>query len=126
MTGETAATHPVRVYLEASRRRTFMMAIDWPGWGRSGRDAESATETFLAYRARYAVVARDAGVDLPSVAHPSRAEAALDVVARVPGNATTEFGAPGVVPAFDADGWTPEEARRQTALLVAAWARFDA
>src|SRR3954468_24904496 len=108
----------LRIYLEEGKRRTFAMALDWPGWGRAGRDAESAIEALVAYRDRYAMVAGSAGEKLPD-------EPAVDVVARVPGNATTEFGAPGVIPPSDGEGWAAAEARRQTRLLRAAWQRFD-
>src|SRR4051794_14264974 len=108
----------LRIYLEEGKRRTFAMALDWPGWGRAGRDAEGAIEALVAYRDRYAIVARAAGETVP-------AQPAVDVVARVPGNATTDFGAPGVVPPSDGEGWTPSEAHRQTGLLRAAWQRFD-
>jgi hypothetical protein len=140
-------SRPLRVYLEEGRRRTFAMAVDWPGWGRSARDGEGAIEALLAYHPRYLPVVRDAGLDLPSapplpvaalpsapplpVAAPDRAITAgvvalVDVLARVTGNATTDFGAPGVVPPFDHLGWGPDGADRQTWLLAAAWAYFDA
>lgn len=111
----------LRVYLEAGARRTFAMAVDWPGWGRAGRGEEAAVDALLAYRDRYAVVARAAGLELPGGAGGP----AVDVLARMPGNATTDFGAPGVVPALDGLAWTPPQPERQVALLVAAWARFD-
>jgi hypothetical protein len=65
-------------------------------------------------------VAREAGVALPGTAADR-----LDVVERLPGDATTEFGAPGAVAAGDGDGLTPAEAKRQAALLEAAWAVMD-
>ena len=120
----------LRVYLEEGARRTFAMALDWPGWGRSGRTAEAALETFLTYRERYAEVALAAGLRVPPAA-PDVADLAdvadvVDVAARVPGNATTDYGAPGVVPPLDGDGWTPDRAERETALLLAVWERLDA
>jgi hypothetical protein len=132
----------VRVYLESGSRRTFAMAVEWPGWGRSGRTAEAAINALLLYHPRYAVVARAAGLELPDIAAGAGSSdragssgysdsygysdrSVVDVVERVPGNATTEYGAPGAVPTLDDEGWTPTEARRQTALLAAAWTRFD-
>jgi hypothetical protein len=117
---------PIRVYLEYGQRRTFAMTVDWPGWGRSGRTDEAALEALDAHRDRYAPIARAGRARLP------RRPAAGDrytVIERVPGNATTEFGAPGVVPALDRAAdvlpWTGPVARRQVALLRAAWARLD-
>jgi len=106
------------------------MALDWPGWGRSGRTLEAALETFLTYLPRYAPVAAAAGLRPPSGAGGASAADRLDVVARIPGNATTEYGAPGAVPPLDVDGWAgdawdAEAAGRSVALLQAAWSRLD-
>jgi len=117
-TGRPATGHTVRVYLEEDARRTFAMAVDWPGWGRAGRDAEAALASLLEYRPRYLAAIGPAAADLPDTDR-------VDVVARVPGNATTRFGAPGVVPPSDHEGWSADEARRQVALLEAAWSAFD-
>jgi hypothetical protein len=97
------------------------MSLDWPGWGRSGRDAETAIGTLLAYRDRYATVA--SATDL---AVPGTGSLTVDIADRVPGNATTDFGAPGVVVPADADGWDATTASRAIALLAAAWDCFDA
>ena len=51
-----------RVYLEVGAKRTFAMALDWPGWGRSGRTADEALEALADYVARYAPVAKKAGL----------------------------------------------------------------
>lgn len=117
----TTSPETLRIYLEEGARRTFAMSLDWPGWGRSGRHAEDAVESFLAYGARYAAVAAAAGLALPTADRRT-----VDVVTRLPGNATTDFGAPGVVVPADAEGWDAATARRATALLTAAWDRFDA
>jgi hypothetical protein len=66
------------------------------------------------------VVAEEAGV-----AFPAGLADRLDVVERLPGDATTEFGAPGAVAAGDEDDLTAAEARRQAALLEASWTIFD-
>jgi hypothetical protein len=49
----------------------------------------------------------------------------ITVVERVPGNATTDFGAPGMVPEGDAQPLTGEEADRLAALVEASWTVFD-
>ncbi len=108
---------PVRVYLEVAPKRAFACAIDWPGWCRSGRTREAALDALVAYRARFAPVAERAGLRLTG--------GAPDVVEEVVGNATTEFGAPGVVPPTDSDAWRRGELRRHLALLAAAWSALD-
>ena len=105
------------VYLEIGSKRVFACAFDWPGWARSGRDEGSALEALASYLARYAAVTAAAGLRAPA--------AKLEVVERLPGSATTDFGAPGAIPSRD---WTPLKpaARRQMLALVrASWTRFD-
>jgi hypothetical protein len=113
---------PVAVYLEAGRKRTFALAVDWPGWARSGNDEEAALEALADYAGRYAIVARAAGRRPPATADSA---VPFDVVERMPGNATTEFGAPGVVPKLDHQVWPVREAKRHAELLAAAWDRLD-
>jgi hypothetical protein len=108
------------VYLEVGKKRVFACSVDWPGWCRSGKDEESALEALADYVPRYAVVAKQAGKRFSA-----RAGDDLDVVERVPGSATTEFGAPGVVPALDADPLTAHAAAKLTDLVVASWAVLD-
>lgn len=108
------------VYLELGKKRVFACSLDWPGWCRSGKTAESALETLAAYVPRYAAVARLAGADFPASAADS-----FDVVERVPGSATTDFGAPGAIAAADSKGLTGDQASRLTALVRASWAYFD-
>jgi len=135
--GSMVQSDDVRIYLEEGAKRTFAVALDWPGWGRSARTAEAAVAALLAYGDRYALVARAAGEPFPTgAAAPDPVDGAtpadgaatgrVDVVATVAGNATTDFGAPGVVPPVDLAGWDPAEADRQCRLLQAAWDRFDA
>jgi hypothetical protein len=108
------------VYAEVGKKRAFVSARDWPGWCRAGKDEEAALTALADYAPRYAVVAAEAGLDLPATVAEH-----LDVVERLPGDATTDFGAPGAVAAGDEDPLSPAEARRQAALLEAVWAVFD-
>jgi hypothetical protein len=108
------------VYAEVGKRRTFVSARDWPGWCRAGKDEEAALTALAEYAPRYRVVVEEAGVRFPaSVAR------AFDVVEHLPGDATTDFGAPGKVAAGDHDALTAAQARRQAALVEAAWTVFD-
>ena len=111
---------PLRVVLEVGRQRVFATAVDWPGWSRSAkaRDGEeAAVEALLSYRDRYRLVADRAGAVLPT-GDPH-------VVERLAGNATTDFGAPGLVADVERQPVTAEEARRRSALVAACWAALD-
>ena len=116
--GEKAA--PTAVYLELGSKRVFACALDWPGWCRAGRDEKAALEALAGAAGRYAVVAAEAGIPFPSDAAGS-----FDVVERVPGSATTDFGVPGAVASRDSESLTPEEAARLAALVSASWTVFD-
>jgi hypothetical protein len=106
-----------RVYLEQGAKRTFACALDWPGWARSARSDDGAVEALLGHADRYSVVAQRAGLSFPR-------SITVDVVERVPGSATTDFGAPGSVATDDLDPLSPARLRRQVALLDASWAVF--
>jgi hypothetical protein len=108
------------VYLELGSKRVFACAADWPGWCRPGKGEDGALEALAAAAPRYAVVAAEAGVPFPSGASGD-----FEVVERIPGSATTDFGAPGGVAAREAEALTREEAARQAALVSACWAVFD-
>src|SRR5215475_13569088 len=101
-----------RAYLEVSQRRTFAMALDWPGWGRAGKSAEAALYALARYAPRYAIAVAKAGLELPAAAGQE-----ILVVEELAGNATTEFGAPSVFASGDADLWEEAEATRAAALL---------
>jgi hypothetical protein len=112
-------SHPV--YLEIGAKRVFAAGLDWPGWCRSGRDEGSALEALVAFGPRYraALGKRAAGFLLP----PSVSD--LDVVERLKGNATTDFGAPAIAPSRDDRPVTDRELDRLNRLLRACWAAFD-
>jgi hypothetical protein len=112
---------PTRVYLEVAKGRTFAMALDWPGWGRSGKNPEAALAALADYATRYAPVAARAGEDLPAGAADR-----LTVVEELPGSATTTFGAPGAVASSDAEPTGAKQAQRMAALVRACWDTFDA
>ncbi|MEV8515831.1 hypothetical protein [Dactylosporangium sp. NPDC051484] len=107
------------IYLETGKKKVFAGSLDWPGWGRFGKTEEEAVEALAAYGARYAPIATAAGFGFPTAAR-------LNVVERVPGTATTEFGAPDGRPAADGRPVTAAVADRHTRLPRAAWAAFDA
>jgi hypothetical protein len=110
---------PVRVYVEKGAKKAFASAAGWPGWCRSGKDEARALEALAAYAPRYARVAKLAGIELP--------EKAIDfqVVERLPGNATTDFGAPGIPSKEEAKPQSRADSTRMLALLDAAWKYLD-
>jgi hypothetical protein len=109
------------VLIEAGDKRVFASAADWPGWARSGRDEAGALETLAAYAPRYARAISRANLGFAAPADV----AALRVVERVAGNATTDFGAPGVPAKADAVVLGPADLARLEALLTAGWRAFD-
>lgn len=110
----------VAVALELGRRRVFASALDWPGWCRPGRDEGSALQALTAYGPRYFQVLTALGLPLP-LGGPE----ALEVVERLEGSATTDFGAPGALADADAVPCTPEEAERLAGCLEATWSALD-
>lgn len=114
-------TNAFGVYLESSARRTFAGALDWPGWIRSGRNEASALQALLDSAPRYARVLQSAGIEFA----PPPDAAAFTIAERLPGNATTEFGAPSIAPSADAQPIDDAELARLQALLAAYWTAFD-
>jgi hypothetical protein len=115
-------TQNIDVYLEAGAKKVFACAVDWPGWSRAGRDEAAALQALFDYAPRYAAVLRAAGIDFTSPANV----VAFKVSERLEGNATTDFGAPGVVPACDAQAISAKELPRMQSLLQAYWQAYDA
>lgn len=108
----------VAVALESAPKKTFATALDWPGWSRSGKTDEAAIEALLAYAPRYAPVAREAGLDLPTSIE-------ADVVERADGGAGTEFGVPSRIHDADTRPVDAAEADRLARIVAAAWSTFD-
>jgi hypothetical protein len=111
----------IPVYLEIGEKRVFASALDWPGWTRSARDEPRALDALAAYAPRYATVPKAAHIKFVSDPRGS-----FKVVERVQGNATTDFGAPGIPASSDTKSLTSAEAERICALLGASWKVFDA
>lgn len=109
----------IRVYLEVGGKRTFASAADWPGWCRPGKDERAALEALEAYASRYAAIPKLARIPFLTSAR------SFDVVERIPGNATTDFGAPGIPAKDEGKPFTPRQAARLTELLRACWTYLD-
>lgn len=109
------------VYLEIGQKRTFASVIAWPGWCRMGRDETVALQALFEAGPRYAHILRPTrlGLQLPQDA------SAFVVVERLKGNATTDFGAPDLAPARDAESIDDDELRRFQSILEASWQALD-
>jgi hypothetical protein len=108
----------VPVYLEVGTKRVFAAALDWPGWVRASKNEEAALAALVEYVPRYAVVAKEAGLEPPS-------DPAFEVIERLPGSGSTDFGAPGKIPQADFEPLAMSEAGRLAALVAASWAVMD-
>jgi len=112
----------IDVYLESGKKRVFAGALEWPGWCRSGKDEQSAMQALLDYAPRYAKVLRRIPLGFAS----PRDVSVFRVAEQLEGDATTDFGAPGKTPKFDARPVHRRELTRMQTLLVACWKGFDA
>jgi len=115
------SSNKIDVYLEVGKKRTFAGALDWPGWCRSGPDKDSALQALFDYGPRYGRVLRTARLGFKAPKDDSK----FVVVQRLKGNATTDFGAPGLAPASDAEPVNSAELKRLQKLLKACWRTFD-
>jgi hypothetical protein len=116
------AAHPIAVYLETGKQRTLAGACDWPGWCRGGRDADAALAALLEYAPRYAAVLHGTRLGF----HAPQSVDAFTVTERLAGNATTDYGVPGLAPSSDAAPVEAAELRRLQRVLQACWAALDA
>jgi len=113
---------PVAVYLEGGAKRTFAAALDWPGWCRHGPNETDALAALLDYGPKYASIL--GGTRLGFVAPKDLAQ--LVVVERLPGTATTDFGALSVAPTVDHErSCDAATLRRFEKILGAGWHTFD-
>ena len=102
------------MYFEVGKNSVFAAAIDWPGWCRRAKTKDLALEALLEYQDRYDAI-------VTSTFKPGK----LDVVGEVPGNATTDFGAPAVSSPWDAEPLSAHALTTQVSVLVDCWDYFD-
>jgi len=112
----------ISVYLEIGQKRTFAGALDWPGWCRSGRGEESALQALFEYAPRYAPLLRATKLEFQPPADVS----SFVVIERLQGNATTDFGAPGIAPSQDDRPVNAEELAQFEKILKACLRTFEA
>ena len=113
----------VPVYVEVGARRVFAGTLEWPGWIRSAKTEDQALDALAAAARRYAPVAALAGLALPRALQGASAQ--FEVVERMSGNATTDFGAPSAIPEADRRPLTAKQARRVANLVGACWTSLD-
>jgi hypothetical protein len=106
----------IKVALEVGSKRIFAVALDWPGWARSGKTEDEALARLAEYTPRYAAAVREKSL---------RASPTLDVAERLNGDSGTDFGVPSIAPAADAKRLTDADTKRLLRLLEAAWRTFD-
>ena len=95
------------VYVERGAKKTFACAVDWPGLCRSARDEKAALETLIAYVPRYR----------RAVGRAFTAPQGFNVVDRVKGDQTTDYGVPNVAPKLDRRPIDDAELKRQIGVL---------
>jgi hypothetical protein len=112
---------PVRVMIEAGKKKSVASAFDWPGWDRSAKSEEEALRVLALYRSRYARVA-----DLAGLADEFAATGEAEVVERVSGTGTTDFLGVSARPAGpEREPMSEAECERKLSLLRASWRYFD-
>ena len=109
-----------RVYVEVGEKKAFASSIDWPGWSRGGRDEAAALQELLDHAERYRRTIGTASRGMPR----PRAVADLEVVERLQGSGSTDFGIPDKPASVDADDLDDTELRRQVRVLKASWDAF--
>ncbi len=109
------------MYLEVGNRRVFAGAVDWPGWCRSGKTEDAAVQSLLDYGPRYAAVISAATMRFA----PPSDLSAFNVVERLKGDATTDFGAPGMAPSGDDEPLDKDDEQLVGGILQACWAALD-
>lgn len=105
---------------EVGAKKTFVWAIEWPGWCRSGKDRDLAIEALIAARGRYAMVARRASLELPTVDTED-----VRIVETTKGGGGTDFGVPSNITTSDRKPTSAADAKRLAGLVEAAWVTFD-
>src|SRR4051794_6060880 len=109
-----------RVYVETGSKKTFASAADWPGWSRGAKDEASALQALASYGPRYAKVAKLAGIDFPPGATEN-----FNVIERLNGGASTDFGVPGMPAKNEGKALTAGESERLSSLVEAGWKYLD-
>jgi len=114
-------TDAIAAYLEVGSKRVFAGALDWPGWCRSGRTEDDARAALVSYAGRYAKIVEGVRPRFPGAASADE----IEIVERLEGDATTDFGAPGATPEADARPIGRADRARLLGILDACWWAFE-
>jgi hypothetical protein len=109
------------IYLEAGQKKVFAIAVNWPGWCRFGKDELLAVQMLMDAAPRYAKIANYAHLEFTV----PKTTSLINIIARLEGNATTDFGAPDRQLPNDWDPVEADELERYVKLLKACWRAFD-
>ena len=114
-------TQTITVYLEVGAKRVMASAAYWPGWCRGGKDAAAALQALLDYGPRYQkIVGRSRlGFQAPATV------AAFAGTERRKGNATTDYGVPGLIAQAEQQPLAAVELKRLVSVLKACWRALD-
>jgi hypothetical protein len=109
------------MYLEIGQKKAFAVAVNWPGWCRSAKEEGLAVQALLDYGPRYSKIPRAAGIRFQIPESIS----SFNIVNRLEGNATTDFGAPDRALPNDWDPIGDQELERLRKIMRACWLTFD-
>lgn len=109
------------LYLEVGSRKVLAGAIHWPGWCRFARDEESAVQALLGAAPRYRIIMEraDLGFSAPQDMRD------VQILERLEGNATTDFGAPAIPVSADSEPVDEDDQARFEIVLKVCWDAFD-
>lgn len=117
----TSLNEGVDIYLEIGKKKVFAVAIHWPGWCRFGKDEVMALESLDRSADRYSQVAEAGGVNFKLPQSPSD----FNIVARLEGDSTTDFGAPAKMLKNEWDLTNSQELERYERIIQGCWFVFD-
>jgi hypothetical protein len=112
----------MKVYLESGGKKSFATAVDWLGLSRSGKTPDDAMAAIVEYAPRYLATMGTAATGLKA----PNTVAGIDLIARLPGNKTTDFGAPDAILPADRKPLSERDLDAAIESLRAAWAAFGA
>jgi hypothetical protein len=113
----------LRLTLEVGPKGKKVVAVapDWPGLERGAKTGEAAIEKVQSYRARYAKVAKVAGMDADFAAITD-----VDVVEQYRGVGSTDFwGISFAFSSIDRQDVSRDELERELTLMQGCWTIFD-
>jgi hypothetical protein len=112
----------LKVYLETGEKKSFATAVDWIGLARGGKTPDDALAAIVEYAPRYL---KSMGAAARGLTAPGGVKG-IEIVARLTGNKTTDFGAPDAILPADRERISELDLDAAIKALQAAWNSFDA